>query len=109
MTKIKKITSILLAVIMAFSIFAIVPITASAATTGDFEYEVLDDGTAEITGYNGSYKELTIPSKLDGYTVTSIGRVAFYGCTSLTRVIIPNNVTRALAGMHFPVAQVLQA
>ena len=36
---------------------------------------------------------LTIPSQLDGKTVTSIGGSAFYGCTNLTSVTIPNGVT----------------
>ncbi len=95
-TKVKKLTSILLAVIMAFSLFTIAPITASAAISDDYEYAygVLEDGTAEITYYYGSQTELEIPSEIDGYTVTSIGDYVFYHCTtSLTSVIIPNSVT----------------
>lgn len=86
-TKLKKFTLVFLAaIIMVFGIFAIVPFTASAATSGDFEYTVLDDGTAEITAYNGSVSELKIPSELGGYAVTSIGSMAFFKCdiTSLT-------------------------
>lgn len=85
-TKLKQITSVFLAVIMVFGIFAIVPFTASAATSGDFEYAVLDDGTAKIKAYKGSAAELTIPSELGGYEVTSIGSMAFFKCdmTSLT-------------------------
>lgn len=99
-TKLKNLTSIFLAVIMVFGIFAIVPFTANAATSGDFEYTVLDDGTAEITAYSGSAAELTIPSELDGYTVTSIGRRAFKGNTSFTSLIIPNSVNN-LESMAF--------
>lgn len=63
---IKKFTATLLAVILAFSVFTLVPITASAETdsTGDFEYEILDDDTAEITDYTGSASELEIPGEL---------------------------------------------
>lgn len=92
-TKFTKLTSVFLAVIMVFGIFAVIPFTASAATSDDFVYEVLNDGTAEITGYSGSTETLTIPSELDGYTVTSLGRRAFYKCTSLTSVVIPDSVT----------------
>ncbi|MCH5298087.1 MAG: leucine-rich repeat protein [Ruminococcus sp.] len=92
-TKFTKLTSVFLAVIMIFGIFAVIPFTASAATSGDFVYEVLNNGTAEITGYSGSAETLTIPSELDGYTVTSLGRRAFYKCTSLTSVVIPDSVT----------------
>lgn len=103
-TKLKKLTSVCLAVIMILSVLTIAPFTVGAAetdsesvgdtnTSGDFEYKVLDDGTAEITGYNGSATELEIPSTLDGYTVTSIGGYAFENCTSLTSITITDSVT----------------
>ena len=37
--------------------------------------------------------ELTIPSSLGGYPVTCIGEYAFYKCSKLTSVAIPNSVT----------------
>ncbi|MFR9112500.1 MAG: leucine-rich repeat domain-containing protein [Acutalibacteraceae bacterium] len=65
---------------------------ATVGTYGDFQYRVLDDGTAEITGYTGSAAELVIPSVIDGYTVTSIGYSAFYDCSTLVSVTIGNGV-----------------
>ncbi len=61
--------------------------------TSEFQYTVLSGGTAEITDYFGSATNLTIPSTIDGYKVTSIGSMAFSNCQSLTSVTIPSGVT----------------
>ena len=66
-------------------------ITVSAAVSGDFEYKVLSDGTAEITGYKGSFTILTIPETIGGKTVSKIGDQAFYMC-KLKQVFIPKTV-----------------
>ena len=47
-------------------------------TSGDYEYVLLEDGTAEITEYTGNASTLEIPAELDGHTVTSIGKRAFF-------------------------------
>lgn len=59
---------------------------------GDYEYRLLSDGTAEITGYTGSGKDVTIPAELDGYAVTAIGDYAFQD-DDLNSVVIPDSVT----------------
>ena len=66
---------------------------ATAETSGDFTYDLRDDGTVEITGYTGVKTNLSIPSTLNGRPVTGVGFAAFAGCTSLTSVTIPDSVT----------------
>lgn len=81
-------------------VFDSVSISANAEISDDFEdesvwdfdFEELDDGTAEITAYTGSATELTIPATLYGKKVTSIGDYAFYKCDSVVNITIPNGV-----------------
>lgn len=56
-------------------------------TSGDYEYALLDDGTIEITKYNGIADHLAIPATLDGKTVTAIGDSAFSDCPNLTLTV----------------------
>ena len=54
--------------------------------------------TAEVTSSNPKYSgEVTIPTSVtyndNQYSVTSIGNMAFYWCTGLTSITIPNSVT----------------
>lgn len=67
----------------------------------EFEYEVLDDGTAMIMSYRGTAAEVTIPSEIDGYTVTVIRQLAFYDYDVITSVIIPDTVTQIGDGAFF--------
>ncbi|MBR1393159.1 MAG: leucine-rich repeat domain-containing protein [Ruminococcus sp.] len=65
--------------------------------SGDYEYTLLDDGTAEIVKYTGSEKDVTIPSELDGFKVTSIKgaliyRSAFSSNPYIINVTIPDSV-----------------
>ena len=67
--------------------------SASAETNGYYTYEG-SNGKATITDVNNSISgDVTIPSTLGGYKVTSIGDWAFYNCDSLTSVTIPDSVT----------------
>jgi hypothetical protein len=52
-----------------------------------------NNGTITITAYTGPGGVVTIPGTINDLPVTSIGDSAFYFCTSLTSVTIPNSVT----------------
>ncbi len=55
-------------------------------------FELLDNDTYEITGYNGTASNLQIPSTILGKPVTIIGEGAFEYCFSLTSVVIGDSV-----------------
>lgn len=60
---------------------------------GDFGYTVLEDGTAEITTYNGNGYDVTVPSKIAGYDVSCLNR-AFANNTKIEIVRISNGITK---------------
>ncbi len=88
----KKALSIVLSLMLLLAVVPVYTISANAVTCGEYEYDLLDDGTVEITKYYGSSSELTISNSLHGKLVTSIGESAFEDCTSLTSVEIPDSI-----------------
>lgn len=87
----KKVLSVIVALSM-LSALVLVPLPASAATSGDYTYTVNDDGSATITGYNGNDADVTVPAEIDGHTVTVIGNRAFYENKIIKKVILPDTV-----------------
>ena len=94
MKKTKKSISLLLSILMIITSLPMMAVSSFAAdeTASDFEYNISTENLIEITKYKGSATDLTIPSKIDGYTVAGLGDGAFEGCTSLVSVKIPDTV-----------------
>ena len=87
-----------------FALLATTNIWAYDFQSGDLYYNITSDTTVDVTyqhslsssNYSG-LTSVTIPEIVTyngtTYSVTSIGFSAFYGCTSLTSITIPNSVT----------------
>jgi BspA type Leucine rich repeat region (6 copies) len=58
-----------------------------------YTYSTNADGSANIVAYAGPPWVVTIPTHINGLTVTSIGLDAFNNLTNLTSVTIPDSVT----------------
>lgn len=100
----KRILSFAAALCMAFGAAAVISeytalqntITANAEdniTNNDYEYATLYDGTIEITKYNGSDTDITIPEEIDGYKVSAIGKDIIPWNTMAKRIVVPEGVT----------------
>lgn len=65
-------------ILMMFAIvFVISGKQTQAETYGDYEYKILEDGTAELTAYTGNATTLTLPDTINGYKVSGIGSYLF--------------------------------
>jgi hypothetical protein len=65
-----------------------------------YTYSTNADGSANIVAYAGPPWVVTIPTNINGLTVTSIGETVFIQSTKLTSVTIPDSVT-SIAGSAF--------
>lgn len=62
------------------------------AEAADFDYRLLEDGSAKIIGYNGSEIVLNIPKEIGGAPLRVIGITAFAGMDRLTSAVVPQGV-----------------
>ena len=58
----------------------------------DFSFELSDNETVVIKGYNGEGGKVEVPSYFDDIKVTAIGSGAFQNCTSLYEIILPSSI-----------------
>ena len=89
----KNLEKLLLFAVLVVTALICLSFSSSAATEGYYTYSILN-GEATITDVSTSISgNVTIPSTLGGCNVKKIGPDAFFDCTNLTSVIIPNGVT----------------
>jgi len=86
-----KKTAIILMILMILLLPSAI-IRAEALNAGDYTYEILENGTAEITGFQGEGTDIEIPAMIDDLPVTSIGHNAFAYKNALKSVSIPEGV-----------------
>lgn len=69
---------------------------ADSFTIGSLTYTTLSDGSVEVRAANKTISEVVIPAAVTyggvKYGVTSLGRNAFAGCSSLASITIPKSV-----------------
>ena len=81
-------------------------LAAQTFRSGGLKYEVIDNNSVKVAGQNNSdiSGSVVIPSTVTyngtTYSVTSIGSGAFFYCSGLTSVTIPNSVT-SIGGSAF--------
>jgi hypothetical protein len=93
-----------------FGLLVLLLMAAPAAVQAQFEYTINADGaTVTITNYSGPGGAVTIPTTINGLSVSSIRgshildignsghfKSAFSECSNLTSVTIPDSVTSGL-------------
>ena len=97
----RKITAMIMAVIMVFTVYMIPADTATAYSSTDTKWTdgveggaiYFDEATGTITDCDSSVKSANIPEKINGVGVKSIRDLAFENCKSLTSITIPSSVT----------------
>ena len=72
MRKLKKALAVFILLLILCGNMAGITVSAYESY-GDFEYEVLDDGTVKMTKYTGNAEIIDIPGEIDGRKVKQIG------------------------------------
>ena len=97
----KKLLSLFMVAVMVLTAIPLTGLVSFAETYGDYEYSVLGDETIIITEYKGSDDDVTVPSEIDGKTVTRIGELAFSNNEALETVALPDSITEIGGGAFY--------
>lgn len=92
----KKCISLLMVILLMFSVVFCVPVSAASNTDGEFYYElsyddtyyILYDTISEIKG------DVVIPEEFNGLPVKEIDNWAFNSCSEITSVTINDNIKK---------------
>lgn len=97
----RKLISFIIILTIIIGVMAGVCVNANAETEGYYTYSITDNNEAEIIDVSWEISgNVTVPSTLGGYPVTSIGSQAFDGRKKLTSVTIPDGV-KSIGGRAF--------
>ena len=81
-----------LAILLLLMIFPFQSVLAEAFTVNGINYETTSPTTVKVI--KGDYSgDISIPSHVNGYTVTCIGEQAFFNSFSLASISLPNTIT----------------
>ncbi len=83
-----------LSLIAAFALMAtIIPLLRGGGLTAYADSPFVVSSAGALTGYTGTDATVTIPSSVDGVTVTKIASTAFQTSHDMTKIVIPTSVT----------------
>ena len=77
---------------MRLSLLLLLALPAVVQAQWSYSINTNNTSTITITGYTGNDNVVSIPTNIDGLTVTDIGRAALYD-TTLTSITIPGSIT----------------
>lgn len=102
MKKAKRVTALILSVLMLASAGSVMSVNAAdnstvsevsaTLTQGDYEYYIDDNGNVVISKYNGKGANITIPETLGGKKVKYLSDSAFTENTNVTGIKLPSGL-----------------